>query len=53
MVKIYKDLKIEEETYKRFKRAKKLLEFQNDRDYSVTEFEEILIDEIGKKLRKF
>lgn len=53
MAKKYKDIKFEEETYKRFKQAKKLLEFQNNTDYSMSEFQNILIDNIGKNLPNF
>jgi len=53
MAKRYKDIKLEEQTYKRFKQAKKLLEFQNNTDYSMSDFMDILIDNIGKNLPNF
>jgi hypothetical protein len=50
MVKTYETVKLEAQTYRRFRRAKHLLEFQNDREYSVSEFVDALIDTIGKNL---
>jgi len=50
MAKIYVDLKLEKATYARFKRVKHLMEFQNDSDYSMSEFVDILLDTIGKNV---
>jgi len=50
MAKKYFDIKIEEETYKRFRRIKKLMEFNNDCDYSISVFVDILLDNIGSEL---
>lgn len=50
MVKKYATLKVEQETYKRFKRVKNLLEFQDNDEYPISMFIDILLDEIGKKL---
>jgi len=50
MVKTYETLKVETPTYTRFKGVKHLLEFQNAEEYSISEFINILLDSIGKKL---
>ena len=50
MVKKYFDLKLEENTYNRFKHIKKGIEFQNHCDYSISQFVEFLLDGITKNI---
>jgi hypothetical protein len=50
MAKEYEDLKVEKPTSQRFKRAKHLYEFQNGRDYTMSEFLDELVDFFGKKV---
>lgn len=50
MVKTYETIKLEAGTYRRFKGAKHLYEFQNGNDYTMSQFVDILVDAIGKKL---
>jgi len=50
MPKKFKYIPIQEEILKRFKQAKHLFEFQNGMDYSISEFLDILVDNIGKNL---
>jgi len=50
MAKEYEDIKLEKPTFRRFKRVKSLLEFQNDRSYTVSQFTDELLDFFGKKV---
>jgi hypothetical protein len=50
MAKEYEDLKIEKPASQRFKRTKHLYEFQNDHDYTMSEFLDVLVDFFGKKV---
>lgn len=50
MAKKYETLKLEAGTYRRFKGAKHLYEFQNGKDYTMSQFVDILVDNIGKSL---
>ncbi len=45
----YKDLKILEETFKKFKKAKNLAEFKNDESITVSEFLGRLLEPYFKK----
>ena len=45
----YKDLKILEETLKKFKQAKRLREFTMDEDLTVSEFLEIMLENEFRK----
>ena len=44
MAKTYQTLKIEDKTYKKFKQIKSLLQFQKNKEYSMSEFLDYLLD---------
>jgi len=49
----YKDLKIEEETVKKFKKAKNLAEFKSEEKITVSEFLEELLEPFFRKFDDF
>ena len=49
MAKIYVNLQIEKPTFKKFKQAKKLREFQLEKDITNTEFLEDMLEKEFKK----
>ena len=49
MSKQFITLKIEQETLKKFKQAKRLREFQMDEDLTITEFLEIILEREFKR----
>ncbi len=49
----YKDLKIEEETFKKFKKAKNLAEFKKEESITMSEFLEGLLEPFFKKFDDF
>ncbi len=51
-MKTYKDLRIEEETFKKFKQAKRLREFKMDESLTMSEFLEIMLEKEFKRYDK-
>jgi len=49
----YKDLKIEEETVKKFKKAKNLAEFKSEEKITMSEFLEELLEPFFRKFDDF
>ena len=49
----YKDLKIEEETVKKFKKAKNLAEFKSEEKITMSEFLEELLEPFFRKYDNF
>ena len=49
----YKDLKIEEETAKKFKKAKNLAEFKSEEKITMSEFLEELLEPFFRKFDDF
>ena len=49
----YKDLKIEEETVKKFKKAKNLAEFMSEEKITMSEFLEELLEPFFRKYDNF
>ncbi len=49
----YKDLKIEEEAFKKFKKAKNLAEFKKEEKITMSEFLEELLEPYFKKFDDF
>ena len=49
----YKDLKIDEETVKKFKKAKNLAEFKREEKITISEFLEELLEPFFKKFDDF
>ena len=49
----YKDLRVEEDTFKKFKQAKNLAEFKREESITVSEFLEELLEPFFRKFDDF